>query len=307
MRTLQTNEIRMALSKSTLAVTVLRLVGLLPLSTARRLGAFMGTLAYRINGRGAKITRENLALCLPHLSAAEREHMARASLAETGKVATEVCVIWRNNNVPVQHYIRRIEGEELARQPLADGKGLLILAPHLGNWEVLGLHLASLGSVTNLYQPPKLAGLDEVIRKGREKSGAQLVPTNAKGVAALLKNLKNNGICGILPDQNPNDDGSGEFVPFFGYPAFTMTLVHKLIQRTGCVAVFAFAKRVEGGFELIFRAAPDTIYSDDQQTSLAALNLGVEKLVMEAPEQYQWEYKRFKKVASGSERRYQGY
>lgn len=297
----------MAFSKSLLAVTALRLLGLLPLSTARRLGGFMGGMAYRLNSRGAKITRENLALCLPQLSADERERMTQASLRETGKVATEMCVIWRDDAKPVQYTICRIDGEELARQPLADGKGLLILAPHLGNWEVLGLHLPSLGKVTNLYQPPKLAGLDEVIRKGREKSGAQLVPTNAKGVAALLKNLKSNGICGILPDQNPNDDGSGDFAPFFGQPAFTMTLVHKLIQRTGCIAVFAFAKRVEGGFELIFRAAPAEIYSEDQQTSLAALNLGVENLVKEAPEQYQWEYKRFKKVAPGGERRYQGY
>lgn len=293
--------------KSTLAVTALRLVGLLPLSTARRLGALMGALAYRLNGRGAKVTRENLALCLPQIDAKERERMTRASLKETGKVATEVCVIWRNNHVPVKHYIRRIQGEELARQPLTDGKGLLILAPHLGNWEVLGLHLASLGKVTNLYQPPKLAGLDAVIRQGREKSGANLVPTNAKGVAALLKNLKSGGICGILPDQNPNDASSGDFAPFFGHSAFTMTLVHKLIQRTGCVAVFAFAKRIEDGFELIYRAPPEEIYSDDQQTSLTALNLGVERLVMEAPEQYQWEYKRFKKVADGETRRYQGY
>jgi KDO2-lipid IV(A) lauroyltransferase len=307
MHTLSSNEITMIFLKSTLAVTALRLVGLLPLSTARRLGALMGALAYRLNGRGAKVTRENLALCLPQIDAKERERMTRASLKETGKVATEVCVIWRNNDVPVKHYIRNIQGEELARQPLAEGKGLLILAPHLGNWEVLGLHLASLGKVTNLYQPPKLAGLDAVIRQGREKSGANLVPTNAKGVAALLKNLKSGGICGILPDQNPNDASSGDFAPFFGHSAFTMTLVHKLIQRTGCVAVFAFAKRVEGGFELIYRAAPEEIYSDDQKISLTALNLGVERLVMEAPEQYQWEYKRFKKVADGEARRYQGY
>ncbi|MCR6653118.1 MAG: lysophospholipid acyltransferase family protein [Cellvibrionaceae bacterium] len=295
----------MAFSKSTLAVATLRLIGLLPLSAARRLGALMGSIAYRCNSRGAGITRENLALCLPQIDVQERERLTRISLQETGKVATEMCVIWRNNDVPVQRYIRRFLGEELALQALADGKGLLILAPHLGNWEVLGLHLASLGKVTNLYQPPKLAGLDEVIRKGREKSGAQLVPTNAKGVAALLKNLKSGGICGILPDQNPNDDSSGDFAPFFGHPAFTMTLVHKLIQRTNCVAVFAFAKRVEGGFELIYRAASDEIYSEDTQTSLAALNRGVEQLVLEAPEQYQWEYKRFKKIPPGGERRYQ--
>lgn len=298
----------MVLLKSTLAVFVLRLVGRLPLPAARRLGCALGQLTYYLNSRSTKVTRENLALCLPHLSESERERMVKQSLKETGKVATEVCVIWNNNQVPVQHYIRRIEGEELARKALDESKGLLILAPHLGNWEVLGLHLASLGTVTNLYQPPKLAGLDEVIRSGREKSGAHLVPTNAKGVAALLKNLKSNGICGILPDQNPNEDSSGGFAPFFGHSAFTMTLVHKLIQRTGCTAVFAFAKRVEDGFDLIYREAPAEIYSDDQNTSLTALNLGVERLVMEAPEQYQWEYKRFKKVdPQGGERRYQGY
>lgn len=296
----------MALSKSTLVVFALRCVGVLPLSATRFLGALMGSVAYRLNGRGARVTRENLTLCLPRLSDTEREQLVKRSLQETGKVATEVCVIWRNDRVPVQHYIRRIEGEELARKPLAEGKGLVVLAPHLGNWEVLGLHLASLGTVTNLYQPPKLEGLDDVIRRGREKSGSQLVPTNAKGVAALLKNLKNNGICGILPDQNPNDPGSGDFAPFFGEPAFTMVLVHKLIQRTGARAVFAFAKRVEGGFDLIFRAPPEAIYSEDQQTSLTALNQGVEALVMEAPEQYQWEYKRFKKTSPGATRRYHG-
>lgn len=296
----------MLLSKSTLAVAALRLGGLLPLPAARALGSLMGRIAYALNGRGAKVTRENLTLCLPHLDRAARERLVKASLRETGKVGMEMCVILNQRQVPVQTYIRRIEGEELARAALAKGKGLLIIAPHLGNWEILGLHLASLGEVVNLYQPPKLAALEEVIRRGREKSGAQLVPTNAKGVAALLKNLKNNGISGILPDQNPNDDSGGVFAPFFGEPAFTMTLIHKLIQRTGCTAVFAFAKRVGGGFELIYRAAPETIYDADQDQATAALNEGVAALVMEAPEQYQWEYKRFKKVAPGGVRRYQG-
>jgi KDO2-lipid IV(A) lauroyltransferase len=297
----------MVFSKSSLAVLLLRLVGLLPLPAARSLGSLVGRIAYATNGRSAKITRENISLCLSHLGAAEREQLVKHSLRETGKVATEMCVILNNKQTPVQALIRHIEGEELARQALGKGKGLLILAPHLGNWEVLGLHLASLGEVVNLYQPPKLPGLENVIRQGREKSGAQLVPTSAKGVAALLKNLKNNGISGILPDQNPKDDSSGVFAPFFGHPALTMTLIHKLIQRTGCTAVLAFAKRVEGGFELIYRAPPEAIYSDDQDVSTAALNEGVAALVMEAPAQYQWEYKRFKKVAPGGERRYQGH
>ena len=64
---------------------------------------------------------------------------------------------------------------------------------------------------TNLYQPPKSPLLDQVIYHGRSRTGAQLVPTNRKGVMALLKTLKQGGMVGILPDQEPDESG-GEFV-----------------------------------------------------------------------------------------------
>lgn len=266
----------------------------------------MGSAAYLLNTRSTKVTRRNLALCLPHMVESEREQLAKASLQETGMAAAETCLLWRKNTAPLTGLVRSSEGDHLVTQALEKGQGLLVLAPHLGNWEVLGLHLVRFGKVTNLYQPPKLQGIEELIRRGRGKSGATLVPTNAKGVAALLKALKSNGISGVLPDQNPNDESSGIYAPFFGHPALTMVLANKLIQRTGCTALFAFAKRVEGGFHVIFREPPEEIYSDDQTVAVGALNLGIESLVMEAPEQYQWEYKRFKKVAAGGERYYVG-
>lgn len=290
--------------KPALITLAIRCIGRLPLRATRKLGAAMGSLTYVLNVRSTKVTRTNLRLCLPHLAEAEREALVKKSLQETGKVAAETCLILSKSRKPIAELICSIEGEDLARQALAKGKGLLILAPHLGNWEVLGLHLTTLAEVTNLYQPPKLAGLDELIREGREQSGAKLVPTNAKGVAALLKTLKNNGISGILPDQNPNEEASGIYAPFFSHPALTMVLVNKLIQRTGCTVLFAFAKRVEAGFQLIYREPPAAIYDEDQATAIAAMNEGVEKLIMEAPAQYQWEYKRFKRVQAGSESYY---
>lgn len=286
----------MAKIKSIVAIWLCRTLGCLSLASARGLGRHLGTLAYRLNIRMTKVTRANLTVCLPQLSEADREKLVLHSLQETAKVALEICVIWRTSDQPIQRLIKKRQGEELALDALEQGKGLIILAPHLGNWEVLGLHLSSLGAVTNLYQPPKLEGLEAMVRKSREASGSRLVPTNAKGVAALLKALKTGGISGILPDQNPQDTRSGEFVPFFGQPALTMVLVHKLIQRTGCKVLFAFAKRIDEGFELIYRLPPEEVYADDQTTALTALNRGVETLVVEAPEQYQWEYKRFKKT-----------
>ncbi len=282
--------------KSASTVGVVKLLGRLPLGQARRLGAAFGGLAYRLNTRMVRVTRRNIELCLTHLTAERRELLVRESLRETGRLAPEACVVLRRRKTPVTDMITHIDGEALVRALVAEQKGLIVLAPHLGNWEVLGTWLPQLAPTTSLYQPPRLAGLETLVREGRQQSGSELVPTSPKGVAALIRRLKSGGICGILPDQNPNSDASGEFVPFFGQPAFTMTLVYKLLQKSRCNAVFAFAKRVDTGFELVFRAPPEDIYSEDSLTSLAALNKGVEKLVLEAPEQYQWEYKRFKRT-----------
>lgn len=292
--------------KSFFAISFIRLVGLLPLPLSRWVGRQLGSLADLLNTRMAKVTRENLRICFPGMENQQRNRLARKSLQATGMVAAEACYIWGLSPEKTAKLIIGQVGEQCVHDALNCGKGLIVLAPHLGNWEVLGLQLPKYGAVTNLYQPSKLPGLDQIIRQGRAKAGCELVPTNTKGVASILKTLKNNGISGILPDQNPNDPASGSFAPFFGEPAFTMVLIHKLIQRTQCKAVLAFAKRVDGGFELIYQNPPEDIYSSDQATSLQALNRGIEALVREAPEQYQWEYKRFKKhCPMQAEKRYQ--
>lgn len=285
--------------KAALATTAYELLGRLPLPAARALGGALGELLYRLPSRARAVTLANLAQYRPEQSRAQRRALARQSLKETARTALEICCIWHQREVPVEARLTACVGEDLARTAVAEGRGLIIIAPHLGNWEVLGLFLPTLAPVVNLYQPPKLAALEPVFKRGREFSGASLVPTTARGVAALLKNLKGGGIAGILPDQNPIDAASGDFAPFLGRPAFTMTLIHNLLRRTGARALFAFAKRVPGGFELVFRAPPEDLYSADQQVSLRALNEGVEALISEAPAQYQWEYKRFKKRPDG--------
>ncbi len=279
--------------RTLLAIFAIRTVGHLPFTWTRRLGRLMGFIALCFNTRMVSTTRTNLKKCLPHLSKDEQQRLIRSSIYHTGMLSGEVCWLFTNPRA-WDYHCSNIEGLDVVRTALDRGKGLMVLAPHLGNWEVLGLFLTTLAPVTNLYQPPKLKGLEPLIRKSREQTGASLVPTTAKGVSALLKTLKAGGISGILPDQNPNDRSGGEFSPFFGHDAFTMTLIHKLLVKTGAQAVLAYAKRLETGFELVFRAVPTDLYSEDPATSLRGLNKGIEDLILEAPEQYQWEYKRFK-------------
>ena len=272
--------------------------GQLPLPLARGVGKLLGRLIYGINGRGVQTTRTNIALCFPELSGAEQEVLVKQSVVETAVLAFEVCVVgcrsfdWLNTHTKV------VEGEELAHAAMEKKQGMLILAPHLGNWEVLGPLLANYGQTVNLYQKPKKAYLENLIVQFREKSKVTLVPTNRKGISQIFSNLKSGGISGVLPDQVPEKSG-GIFAPFYGHDAMTMTFVYKLIQKTGCTAVFAFAERVDNGFELHFLSAPDAIYDKDMQTSVNALNTGVENCVNLAKAQYQWEYKRFRERKEG--------
>ena len=127
-----------------------------------------------------------------------------------------------------------------------------------------------------------------------------MVPANRSGVSKVLKSLKQGNIVGVLPDQVPSE-GGGIFAPFYTEQALTMTLVSKLLQKTDAKVFCGFAKRLSKhkGYQIIVEAADKEIYSENIDESVAALNRTVEKSVNKAVEQYQWEYKRFRKRPDG--------
>jgi len=280
--------------KATLVKLVLRLCSVLPLGLARGLGRGVGWLYWPLRGRSRKVTERNIQLAFPGLPASEQAGLAKRSLCATGELVAEMGHIWLRPWEHVQNLILDIEGDHLIREAQSAGRGVIVLAPHHGNWEVIGLHVATLGSTVSLYEPPKLQGLGPMIESARQRSGAVLVPTDSRGLVKLLKSVKGGDISGILPDQAPPDVNSGENVLFMGIPCFTGTLSCNMIRRTGALAVFGFAERVPGGFRLRYLPAEDAIYDEDTSISLAALNRGVETCVRHCVEQYQWEYKRFR-------------
>lgn len=289
--------------KALFVTNVFRCLSCLPLSFARACGVLCGQAMLLSKSRGVKVTTRNIERCFPDLSASEQRMLIKKSVCETAKLVFEVPIIWGSNEAKLRYSIKAIHGEQYVRDALLVGKGLIILAPHHGNWEVLGRHLVSYAPVTNLYQPPKQAYLEGIIKKGRERSGANVVPTTTRGIAKLMASLRKGHISGILPDQVP-DQGRGEFASFFGQQAYTMSLLHGLIQRTECRVVVGIALRVNTGFELHFSPADEGIYSVDKQSSIAALNRSVEHCVNIDRSQYQWEYKRFRRQPKGSEHFY---
>jgi KDO2-lipid IV(A) lauroyltransferase len=112
-------------------------------------------------------------------------------------------------------------------------------------------------------------------------------------------------VVGILPDQQPKQ-GDGEFAPFFGVPALTMTLLGRLAHRTGAAVVFAYCERIDSGrdgapgFALRIEAAPEAVADADPVVAVAALNQALERIARRDPSQYQWTYKRYTLRPSGN-------
>jgi Kdo2-lipid IVA lauroyltransferase/acyltransferase len=271
------------------------------LGTLWRLSRLAGPLVHRFSRREREVTEINLAEVYPARSAAERRRLARESLTHSTATMLELGFAWMGAPERVEASILEVHGRELLDEARAEGRGVIVLAPHFGNWEVLNFWLSGHFPFTAMYEPPKITALDPVIRQGRERMGASLVPTNPRGVAALLKALKRSEAIGILPDQEP-DWGSGVFAPFFDRPAYTATLLPKLVARTEARVVTGVARRIPGrGFELHFLAADERVYSPDEAESATGVNACVEAAIALDPAQYQWEYKRYRKVVEEQE------
>ncbi len=281
--------------KSIVIKGFLHFCALLPLGMARGLGRGVARLYWPIGGRSRRVTERNIQLAFPDLDPVSQARLARDSLVATAELATEMGHIWLRPWEYVSSLLLDVQGAELITDAQSQGRGVIVLGPHLGNWEMVGLHLATLGNTVSLYEPPKIAALGSMIEQARQRSGARLVPTDSRGIATLLRSVKRGQISGILPDQVPPELNAGENSPFMGIPCFTGTLASSMIRRTGALAVFALAQRVDGGFVLRYLPAEEEIYDEDNAVSLAALNRGVEACLRFCPEQYQWEYKRFRR------------
>lgn len=276
-------------------VLLLKLVSLLPLKFAQRLGSSLGALAWRFGSGARKVTDTNLEICLPELNPAERQQLSKDSLRHTGMTALEIPLMWEWPVEKCLQLVKEVEGEELLDEALASGKGLILLAPHLGNWELAGLYFSSRYAMAALYSPPNMPEFEEYMIRVRGRLGSELVRGDRRGLARLISILKEGGVAGILPDQSPRGK-TNAYAPFFGIEVKTMTLVNKLIQRTGANVLMTWAERLPGGegFRVIITPTEPHMDAEDPVTATTALNRSVEACVRRSPEQYQWEYKRLR-------------
>lgn len=289
-----------------LITIILHFFALLPLRLNHLLGHWIGVILYLLKGKPWKVANTNIQLCFPELDQEARNKLLKQSMIELGKQLTEMGPMWLWPPEKTLSLLTRVSGKEYLLEAMNSGKGVILLTPHLGCWEIAGLYLGANIPVTILYSRPKIAALDDIVRQARIRSGATLVAADATGVKSILKTLRQGKGTGILPDQNPDDINSGVFVPFFGIQTLTMTFISKLASKTDAQIVIGYAERLDRGqgYHLHIRKANADIANPDTHVSAMALNRTIENYIREVPAQYQWSYKRFKKRPEGEKKLY---
>lgn len=281
-------------------VRLFRLLGRLPLPLMQRVGALLGWLTWRLSGTYRRRFED-------HASAAGFSPSEyRPARAAIGTMVAELPWLWlRPQGQGVLHLVRW-DGAELFESALDAGKGVILALPHMGCWEMIGQSLAerygpTRGPLVALYRPARKAWLAPLVASSRNRPGLQAVPTSVAGVRSLIRVLRGGGYTAILPDQVP-PEGQGAWAPFFGRPAYTMTLLPRLAQQTGARVLLCWCERLSGsaGYVMHFEPLDAPELHDASATpeaATAAVNAGMERLIRRAPGQYLWSYARYKQPA----------
>ncbi len=210
-----------------------------------------------------------------------------------GQLAIETVALWKTPDEVVLSRVRAVYGWDQVLAIRDSGRGIIFLTPHLGTFEIASLYIGAQMPMTAMFRKPRVAWAEPMMREGRDRLQIKSVPADMSGVRAMLKALRRGQPIGLLPDQVPTQ-GDGVWAPFFGRPAYTMTLVQKMARTTQSAVVMVACKRLSGGggYELRFEVVPAFSYAPE--VASAELNAAVERAIDTAPAQYLWTYNRYK-------------
>jgi len=265
-----------------------RLLSRMPLWLLHAAGWLLGCLYFW----GSRGYRENF-----------RENVAQSGLAwgackgaiaQSGMMIAEFPRIWLGPTPSI-----RWEGLEAVETAYAAGKGIIFLTPHMGCFELAARATAArfsprYGDLTVLFRPGRRPAFDRLLESARAGAGLRTAPTNLAGVRQLLRALRAGKAVGLLPDQVPPGD-MGVWSPFFGRPAYTMTLAARLALQSDATMVLAWGERLPwgAGYVLRFSAMQKPATSDVNEV-VAQINRAMEILIRQCPAQYLWSYPRYK-------------
>ena len=275
-------------------LTLFRWLSRWPLWLLHALGGVAGWASYLLSPGYRRRFRANAA------QAGVDGALARPAIAEAGRMLFELPWLWMRPATRRILPLIRWDGAELIDAAQRDGRGILFLTPHMGSFEVTAQAYAERfaaqhGPITVLYRPARKAWLRELVDTARARPGLATAPATLAGVRQMIRALRRGEAVGLLPDQVPPDE-MGVWAPFFGKPAYTMTLAARLAQQSGALPLLAWGERLPLGRGFVVHLeALDAPLPVSQAESAAAVNRAMEHLIRRRPQQYLWGYDRYKR------------
>jgi len=269
----------------------LALCSFLPLRANHSFGAFLGKLLFIFSSDAKNASEQNLKICFPSLNEGDLQNLLKKVLIETGKNLTESGLIWNQSFKENSNLIRNIYGEKY----LDSSEKTILLVPHIGCWEITGRVIADKRKITFMYRPLRSSKQNDYLLARRNQGNLTMASADSSGILKIQRALNKGELIGILPDQDPGEEG-GIMAPFFDKDVNTMTLLARLAKKHNAQVLMFWASRLENGrgYDLNFEPVDLSINGDDLESYVKVMNKSIESLVRKTPEQYMWSYRRFK-------------
>jgi len=272
------------------AIAIFRALGLLPLNALQRVGSFCGWLAWQFPSTYKRRAASNMALAYPNATPA----MQKSAMQQLLRSVLELPFLWSPRNTTRLKNLVTCDHWALIDDTVAQGRGLILISPHIGCFEMLGPIYSERHPATVIFKEPRQKWLSAFIHHIRVSPQLTLVPATQKGVKGLVRTLLRGQTVGFLPDQVPTA-GDGVFAPFFGQSAYTLTLVQRMQSLRQSPIFTVGLERLDNGKGYHLHVIPMTSpLSEDPATAAAEMNAALEAMIRRMPTQYLWGYNRYK-------------
>ncbi len=257
---------------------------------AEEAGVRLGKIAYIVDKKHRLRTASNLNIAFPDWDEARVKAATKSIYEHFGRIMGDFLRSPARSNEEVLA-AATVEGYEHLEQAKNMGRGILAITGHLGNWERFPHWMVASGTnCTVVARDANQKGIQAEVLKLREATGSQVL---SRGSAAreIITRLRKNEMIGLMPDQNDSE----VFVPFFGKMCGTVLGPAVLHLRTKAPILPAFCVRT-GPARYHIKALPLIIAEEEEtpESITSRVNLALESVIREYPEQYLWLHDRWK-------------
>src|SRR5690242_13102513 len=275
----------------------------LSIRRAGAVGEWLGALGYRPIGVRRAVVERQVRAAFPGLGEAEVQRIARESYESLGRTTIETAVLPAFSREQVIAMFSRVDGWDIVERAMGQGRGILFVTGHLGNWELAGSFMAARGipleAVARRMQNPLF---DRYLTETRRRIGMSVIH-DADAVRRVPRAMRENRAVAFLVDQGAVGLAS-TWVPFFRRLAKTPRGPAVFALRLGAPVVFGAALRQPDGRYMIgfeeVRTEPTGDREADVDRIVAAYTATLERWVRRAPGQYFWHHRRWKHQRPGT-------